>query len=104
MINMKLSKKAATALVETSPGDAPAYPYGLRLCLDTETLEKLGITDLPRVGTVITLQARAEVVSTGVNQEQDGDKRMHCDLQITDMALDGGDKSPAQKLYAGMAP
>ena len=100
MKSMKLSKKAATALVECSPGDAPAYPYGLNLCLDNESLAKLGITEPPPVGTEIVLRAKAVVTSCGMRQEQDGDKRVHCDMQITDMEFEAPPAEPAKRMYA----
>lgn len=104
MINMKLSKKEAQAEVAPSPGDGPAYPYGLSLCLDTETLEKLGYSEPPAVGSKLTVTALVTVTSTGVNQQQDGDKRQHCDLQITDMELGAADIDRAQRAYPNMNP
>lgn len=90
MVSMKLSKKEAgeyTGATPADPGDGPAYPYGLCIYLDTETLAKLGYTEPPAVGSELKLVANVTVTSTGVDQQQDGDKRSRCDLQITDMEL-----------------
>lgn len=90
MISMKLSKKEAgeyNGTVSPSPGDGPAYPYGLCIYLDTDSLKKLGYTEPPAVGSELTLHAKVVVTSTGVDQQQDGDKRSRCDLQITEMEL-----------------
>lgn len=102
MISMKLSPaeaKGETMLAEAD--EAPQYPYGLSICLDDETLDKLGITELPPVGTAFTLTARVEVCSTSQYQNQDGaDASMS--LQITDMELAGegsAQKSIADRLY-----
>lgn len=104
MISMKTMPKPATALVEAAPGvdQAPEYPWGLRLCLDTETLQKLGFSEPPAVGTKLKLEAMVEVVSTSAHQEQGGDKRSSCDMQITEMELAAGereDADPARVMY-----
>lgn len=101
MISMKLSKEEAgkmSGAVEIKPGDGPAYPYGLCLYLDDETLKKLGFGDPPAVGSELMLVAKVTVTSTGVNQQQDGDKEARCDLQITDMELAGASR-PATAMY-----
>lgn len=101
MISMKLSKEEAgkmSGAVETKPGDGPAYPYGLCLCLNNETLKKLGYTEPPAVGTDMLVMAKVTVTSTGVNQQQDGDKEARCELQVTDMQL-AGSAPDAGKVY-----
>jgi hypothetical protein len=89
MISMKLSPTESKDAVscEPKPGDGPAYPYGLCLYLNTETLGKLGFTDPPAVGSELVLHAKVVVTSVGMDQQQDGDKQQRADLQITDMEL-----------------
>lgn len=101
MKNMALTAEEAKEYMNPvqSPGDGPKYPYGLCLCLDNDTLEKLGITTLPEVGQVMELKALAIVTSVGMNQEQDGDKRQRADLQITDMELSKATGDLATKMY-----
>lgn len=105
MISMKLS--AAEAKAETMLGcgpdsdDQPAYPYGLSIQLDDETLAKLGITDLPPVGTVMQLTALVEVCSVSQYENQDGAENS-MSLQITDMELANGNAEPkslANRIY-----
>jgi hypothetical protein len=86
-------------------GEGDKYPYGLCLQLSNSTLEKLGWTKLPAVGSTVTVIAQATVVSTGERQEQDGDTEQNVSLQITDMDLGASsiaasDKSNADKLYS----
>ena len=102
MQSMKMTKAEAKTYLggPTEPGDAPAYPYGLTLYLDDDTLKKLGIAETPAVGTEMLLQARVVVTSCGMNQEQDGDKKSRCDLQITDMELHDGKPKGAAAMYA----
>ena len=108
MISMKLTPaeaKQETMLAEAS--EAPQYPYGLSICLDDETLTKLGIdpANLPKIGAVFYIEAKAEVCSTSQYQNQQ-DTDTSLSLQITDMSLSTTDDdaprttdSIANKLY-----
>lgn len=89
MVNMKMTAEEAKEYTSApvSVGDAPAYPYGLTVCLNDDSLKKLGYDNPPPVGVQLRLTAMVTVTSTGVNQQQDGDKEARCDLQITDMEL-----------------
>lgn len=103
MISMKLT--ASEAKSETMLGyaddDLPKYPYGLSICLDDDALAKLGITDLPAVGSVMQLTALVEVCSVSQYENQTG-KDNSLNLQITDMELAAGNGEPkalANRLY-----
>lgn len=77
------------------------YPYGLRIELDHECLEKLEISKLPGIGDKVNLSCIAEVVSVSSNAEMDGEICNRISLQITDMELVKGssDKNIAKKIY-----
>lgn len=62
------------------------FPFGLRLHLNNETLDKLGM-EMPEMGEVMTLVARVEVVSLSENSSKESEDRKDVDLQITDMEL-----------------
>jgi hypothetical protein len=88
MINLKSDPKPKPGQASNLVApvyDEPAYPYGTRLHLNSETLAKLGIKDMPKVGTKVRIMAMAEVVSVSQNQERDGDENRELGLQITDM-------------------
>ena len=108
MIDMKLKPEAKTMLGEPVESDAPEYPYGLRICLDSESLAKLGITELPAIDAEFKITALACVVSVSQHESQGTDKpNRSVDLQIEMMQLapakeesgEGG-ASQAQRLYA----
>jgi len=87
---------------EPSP-DAPVYPYGLRVNLDDDVMEKLKLKTLPEVGSSIMLIARVDVISVSSNESSEGGKRESVDLQITDLCLetDGDGGKAADRLYDG---
>jgi hypothetical protein len=108
MIDMKLTKKAKTMLGEPIDCEAPEYPYGLRICLDGDSLEKLGITELPDIDAEFKVTALACVVSVSQHESQGSDKpHRSLDLQIEMMELapakeEAGESgaSSAQRMYA----
>lgn len=98
MINMK-SKPEGESSAEVAEYEEPQYPYGLCLHLGMDELEKLGITQLPEVGAVIMVSAKAFVKSTSAYETQGDGKSMSVDLQITDMELGAEKKDPASVMY-----
>jgi len=85
MISLKITKK------QDDENDMPVavgginnrYPYGTRINLDQDSLDKLGIMKLPTVGDKIMIEGKCEVIS--VRQSEDGKS---VELQITDMDLE----------------
>lgn len=71
-----------------------AYPYGTRLDLNNETMGKLDMDKLPRVGTTVLVTAKAKVIAVRENQREGGDKERSVELQITDMEF--GDDETAE--------
>lgn len=81
-------------------GDLPEYPYGLRLCLDNDTLKKLGILKVPPVGSKMKLEAMVEVCSTSSYDTKEKGIINSMDLQICEMSLTGGKKAvDPNKMY-----
>lgn len=77
-----------------------AYPYGLALHLDDDSLEKLDIKKLPVTGSTMTLTAKVRVTGTRADEQADGEVEGSLRLQITDMELKGEKTPPdAGKLY-----
>ena len=56
-------------------------------------MEKLGIKDLPAVGTEMTIMAKVVVKSVSSNQSEGGDAESRMSLQITDMEVGGTSKA-----------
>jgi len=79
-----------------SPSGKPKerYPYGLQIRLGTEEMRKLGIKELPAVGTVLRLEAKAKVerVSASASQEN-SDKSVELQITHMEVAEDGEAKN-----------
>lgn len=68
----------------------PEYPYGLRLKLEGEVLKKLELQEMPDIGSMVDLMAKAKVVA--LRKEED---HVCLEIQITDMGL--GESKEAEK-------
>lgn len=84
--DMKLTKSEKAEEVTYDASDIPDYPYGLRLSLDQDALEKLGI-ELPDVGDTFFVVAIATVQSISEHQSE-GDTSQNVELQIEQLSLD----------------
>lgn len=88
MVSMKRSEKETKDMSQPTPIKKDPYPYGLRLTLEEEDLEKLEIETLTDVGKDVTVTARATVKSVSSRQNEDDEKRHQTvELQITSMKL-----------------
>lgn len=101
MKNMKMSKEEAKEYGYNGSiaMDAPQYPYGLRIDLDDQSLEKLGIDKLPEVGSTMMIVARVEVQSVSSNKDYKGEPEQRLGLQITDMELAADKPDKAKEIY-----
>lgn len=103
LIDMKVDQKAREkrykeSTVAMDGGDE--YPYGLRLRLGEEEIDKLG-EDLPAVDTEMALVAVVKVTSVSSNESAGGGKNRSVELQVTKMCLEAPSKakSAAAALY-----
>lgn len=84
----------------TSPDEDP-YPWGLRLQLDKDSLEKLGLT-LPQVGEKVEIAALANVTEVRSEESVEFGSERSVSLQITDLGVAPAQTDPGEKLYPGM--
>lgn len=73
------------------------YPYGLKLYIDNESLKKLGIEELPEVGSEVAIKAVAVVCGTTQNENKDGVYKS-LDVQIVKLALGGPKKESSEEI------
>lgn len=82
-----------------SQPEMPEYPYGLRISLNDETMKKLGIKELPKIGEYFMIAAKACVCSVSQHESTEHQHR-HMELQIEDMAVMQEKPDAAKKMYA----
>lgn len=89
MVSLKMSVKEAKQEATVSPADPselPRYPYGSKLCFDTDEIEKLGIAGLP-AGQVVQVTGQAFIGYVSASQEADGEKNQRMEVQLTDVTI-----------------
>ena len=102
MVNLALTaQEAKDTYGSPSPAveDAPKYPYGLCIYLNEATLEKLGLSEMPAVGSVIDIVSKAKVTAISEREQQDGDTERTLDLQITDLDMGGERTDQADRMF-----
>lgn len=83
----KSAEKAITVSSPVSISDQDKYPYGLRITLTHDELEKLDVDKSDwEIGDTFHLQAFAKVVSVSENQREGGEAECCIGLQITHLA------------------
>ena len=86
---MKRSQAEREASADTiMEGESPDYPWGLRISLQDEQLDALGLGHLPRVGAKVNIQATATVQSVSSESVDNGQPNRRVDLQITDLGVE----------------
>lgn len=102
LTNMKLSKgshaKTSPGVMLDSKDKGPDYPWGLRLNLDHDTLTKMGVKDLPKVGSKMQIHAHGHVHSVSENSSKGEKPRRSVDIQITHLGV--GKNEPSSALDA----
>lgn len=91
LVSMKREDEPA----DYAPMPSESFPYGLRLRLGKEELEKLGTTELPGIRKAVDIQAKGVVVS--VSDDVDGYRCL--EIQITDLGLKARASDAAGVLY-----
>lgn len=104
MVDMKRSKKERKEANEPTKLGGPGgddYPYGLHVHLDHESLEKLGMDKLPRVGQKLHLHAHAHVTEVSEEHRDGGKKHRRVALQLRKLDVkDAGSESAREAATA----
>lgn len=81
------------------------YPWGLRITLDNESLQRIGLNakSLPAVGDSVTIMAMANVCSVSTRTTDHGDDS-NVELQITDIGLAPQKRDDAKELKDAFYP
>ena len=87
-VDMSLTDEQRLDTVMPIPSEMPEYPYGLRICLTQDELEKLDLDDECDVGDVIDLRAFARVTSVSSHQDGNGKRQCRIELMIEQLAVE----------------
>lgn len=102
MKSMRLADKLTDATLKENTSnfveEKPEFPYGLRICLNEESLSMLGVKGIPQVGEKMKMLAVVDVCAAGFAKTSKGETRS-VDLQITDMELAAKSKIEPDKIY-----
>ena len=94
MVSMELDDESKLDAVMPMPmPDKPDYPWGLRISLTEEELEKLDLDHKDaQVGGVFHLHGLARITSVSVNKNTDGKESCRIEAQIEDLAIESEDE------------
>lgn len=88
LVNLKMSESERDRGAPTAVGGSDReYPYGLAPHLENESLEKLGISTMPKVGETMMVHAKVKVTSVSMHEGEGNKKAKSVTLQITDAAV-----------------
>ena len=98
LVSLKNPSDAAECIESYQP---ELYGYGLRICLNDAQCAALGLTKALAAGALVTITAKAVVVSSTESVGTENGNNVRVELQITDMGVDVGGvlKNAAQTLY-----
>ena len=103
MKSLKISAKKAKEMNESTlvGREEDRYPYGTRIDLDKDALEKLGIKNLPAVGTEMMIECKVTVIGVRESASRENTSRS-MELQITAMDIEADeDEVPEGELTRG---
>ena len=98
----KPQKGTMLAGYEDGHDEEPRYPWGLEIRLESDELEKLGLSpeNLPTIGQTIPLSAIARVTAIRLERMQGEDSGACLTLQIEQLELNTGPgPSLAERMY-----
>lgn len=110
LVDMKITKSERKARQEKYKTampmmDGDGYPYDLKLRLNTESLEKLDIKSLPKVGRKIRVVCECTVTSTSQDaRSRSGEQSTNrsVELQIQKLSLDLAPSSAEEAVADGI--
>lgn len=90
--DMRLSKSDKEEIRETAvASDPPEFPFGLRIHLNEESIEKLNMGKLPSPGSEMMAMVKLRVESASINKTEEKMDR-NLSLQITKMGIKNVDE------------
>jgi hypothetical protein len=100
MADMRISEAEKKEMSVESALDKPNYPYGLRIHIDSESYEKLGLKDC-QVGEKVMLAGMGMIMSVNAEEMNGDEKEYSVSIQITelDVKKEKSEKSAESVIY-----
>ena len=89
LVDLKMTKKEKKESAPTAVSGMPDYPWGTRLSLNDEALEKLGMKTLPRVGDKVQVTGVGVITSVSQHESEKREDR-NVEIQIQQIGIDTG--------------
>lgn len=93
--DMKLSKAERKKRDTVAPTGPEPYPWGLRIHIDNDSIDKFPELKGAKAGTRVSVQAVCKVSSVSMNESDDGRAHHSVELQIQKMAVSGMESAKA---------
>ena len=92
MADLKMAKKAKKdSAPSVAAPDTPDYPYGTRLSLNADSLDKLGLKSMPKVGSKFMVHGMGVVTAVSSHESKNGGDRS-VEIQLQKMCCEPGEK------------
>jgi hypothetical protein len=69
-------------------GDGPRYPFGMSICFNKATLDKVGLTTNCSIGDLLDARIFGTITSISTNKRNDGTDDCSVSVQIEKMAVE----------------
>jgi hypothetical protein len=90
MADLKMTKTEKKESMPCSVDNQPNYPYGTKLHLDSASLDKLGMSKLPKVGAKVMVSAIGVVTSVSQHESKNNDSR-NVEIQLQEMGVESAE-------------
>ena len=75
-MGINYGSSTSPAVMSEEKEEGPEYPYGLRICLDSDVVKALGFEELPAVGKQMKMLALVEVCSASMSETKEYGKKI----------------------------
>lgn len=96
LADLKMTKTEKKDTMPCSVDNQPNYPYGLTLRLDSASLDKLGISKLPKVGAKVMVHAMGVITSVSQHESKNNDSR-NVEIQLQEMGVESAEPVTAKE-------
>jgi len=98
LIDMKLPPKSKKELKEFMEPPQEEWPYGLRLCLEKEQIDKIPIVADMKMGDRVSVQAEGSITSMSMSERKGKEDYHTVEIQIEKIAIEPTEKKKPEEM------